>query len=227
MDGKIETTHDFDKNPADGIAGLMEKKGGRGMKGKSIIRVLLAAIVCAALIIGYYYYISNHTKQTAQDTEPLNEIQQVLTIDIDASYPKTPKAVVKLYNRIACCFYNEKCSDEEIKELGGQERKLLDDDLLAENDEESYYSALKTEILDYRSAERTISKVTMNDSDEVEYKRIKGEKCAYVKVAYFIKEGSSYSRTEQYFVLRQDEEQHWKILGFYQDKGKDEMENES
>lgn len=196
------------------------------MKGKSIIRVLLAVIACAALIIGYYYYISSHTKEV-QDTENLTEIQKVLTIDIDKTYPKTPKAVVKLYNRIACCFYNEKCSDEEIKELGSQERKLLDEDLLAENDEASYYSALKAEILEYQNADRTISKVTMNDSDEVEYKQIKGEKCAYVKVVYFIKEGSSYSRTEQYFVLRQDKEKNWKILGFYQEKGKDDMENES
>ena len=58
-----------------------------------------------------------------------------------------------------------------------------------------------------------------DSSNDVEYKEVDGDDCAYVKASYFIKEGNAYSRTYQMYVLRKDADGNWKILVFYQVNG--------
>ncbi|MGN0485319.1 MAG: DUF6715 family protein [Lachnospiraceae bacterium] len=194
-------------------------------KGKGTIRILIAGIAGVLLIVGYYYYISNSTKKTAEQ-KTLSEIEKVTMKDLDTEYPKTPKAVVKFYNRIVCCMYNEKYSDEDLQKLGGQQRKLLDAELLDQNPEKDYIENLKQDILSYREHERTITKAIVSDQEDVVYKTKNGKRCAYVSVQYFMKEKNGYQRTNQEFVLRQDEAENWKILGFYKVEGENKADDE-
>ena len=53
-----------------------------------------------------------------------------------------------------------------------------------------------------------------------------GSKIAYVKASYFMKEGSSYSKTYQEYVLRQDKEGCWRILTFYKIAADSDTETE-
>ena len=92
------------------------------------VRIVIVGVICAALVVGYYYYISNSTKESATEQVELTEIQKVTAKDLSTSYPKTPRAVVKFYNRIVCCYYNEEVSDDEIEALADQARLLLDAD---------------------------------------------------------------------------------------------------
>ena len=64
---------------------------------------------------------------------------------------------------------------------------------------------------------------TMSEKDR------KGEimkKIAYVRASYFMKEGNSYSKTYQDYVLRQDEKGCWKILTFYKVEAGTDTETE-
>lgn len=194
---------------------------------KKHIRAIIMGVLCITLVVGYYYYLSNRDPKTTEDATELTEITKITTKNLDTSYPKTPREVIKLYNQILTCYYNEDCSEEDIKNLGGQARKLMDDELLANNPEEQFYVLLSADIQSYKDSKKTISKTSVSDSDDITYKTVDGAQCAYVTASYFMKEGSSYVKTYQNYVLRQDDTGNWKILAYkLADGNGDSTENE-
>ena len=161
-----------------------------------------------------------------QSDAELTEVQKVITRDLERNYPKTPREVVKFYNRIISCFYNEEYTEDELYELGDQARMLMDDELLENNSRDDYFENLKADIETYREKSKTIASTSVCDSNEVNYQTIDGDECAYVNASYFINEDKSYSRTYQTYVLRKDEDGNWKILVFYQTEGEPSDEDE-
>ena len=41
--------------------------------------------------------------------------------DLEKDYPPTPREVIKYYNEILDCFYNEEATKEEIEDLGNKQ----------------------------------------------------------------------------------------------------------
>ena len=117
------------------------------MKKRNVVRVILALVVIG-LVVGVYYYFTVQKRASVEDAVELTEVQKVITKDLDANYPATPREVVKYYNRIVKCFYNETYTEDELYELGDQARKLFDEELLENNPRESYFDALKADIED-------------------------------------------------------------------------------
>lgn len=188
------------------------------MKRKTVIRGIVA-VLAVVLIVGSYYYFTVYKSTGVEDNVELTEVQQVITKDLEENYPATPREVVKYYNRIQECFYNESYTDEELYNLGDQARMLMDEELLANNPRDSYFDALKADIAEYEEKEIEIVSSNVCDSNDVQYQKIDGDECAYVTASYFIDEAKSYSRTYQMYVLRKDEDGNWKILVFYQIEG--------
>ncbi len=180
---------------------------------KKVIRIGIAVVCMAALVLGYYYYISNRNDNNKlnQDVE-LSEVQAIIDKDFTKEYPPSPRAVVKWYNRIITAYYAEDFDDNELSMMADQARMLLDDELLAVNPKESYIASLKMEIEDYHNRNKVIASSSVCDTAEVEYKKVKGDECAYVSAYYFIREGSSYTRTYEDYCLRKDSDGNWKIL---------------
>ncbi len=186
---------------------------------KKHIRGVIAGIICVLLVVGYYYYLSHRDTKTVADTTELTAITKITTKNLDTSYPKTPREVIKLYNDILKCYYNEDCTDAEIEALGAQARKLLDEELLENNPEDQYYASLKADILVYKADKRTISRTDVCDSDEITYKTVKGSECAYVTASYFMKEGNKFVKSYQQYALRKDASGNWKIVAYEQTNG--------
>lgn len=180
---------------------------------KKNLRTIIVVVICAAVCIAYFYYLSN--RDTGKE-EQLTEVEQVITKDLDKSYPQTAREVVKFYNRILQCYYNEEHTDKQLEQLTEQARALMDKELQEENPEKQFLAAVKADIEDYQEAERKITSISMDSTDEVDYKQVNGDECAYVDVSYFIKEKNASGRAAQTYVLRKDEDGNWKILGFYQ-----------
>lgn len=180
---------------------------------------VIAAVLAIALIVGAYYYFAVYRSVSAEDNVELTEVQKVITKDLETNYPATPREVVKLYNRIQECFYNETYTDEELYALGDQARMLFDEELLENNPRDSYFSALKSDIADFQAKSKTIMSSDVCDSNDVHFQTVDGDECAYVTAAYFLDEDKSYSRTKQMYVLRKDEDGNWKILVFYRIEG--------
>lgn len=182
-------------------------------------KFVIIIVVCVCVILGGYYYLTNRNNAKEEENITLTEIQELTTKNLDKNFPATPREVVKLYNRIITCFYNDEYTDDELYDLGDQARKLFDDELLENNPRDEYFKNLKEDISEYHDKNKTIASSAVDSSNDVEYKEVDGDDCAYVKTSYFIKEGSAYSRTYQMYVLRKDADGNWKILVFYQVNG--------
>ena len=176
------------------------------------IRVIIIGIVCISLVVGYYYFLSN--KGSGDETE-VSEVQKVILKDIGGkAYRATPREVVKFYNRIQCCYYNEEYTEDEFKKLADQARILMDEELADNNPAEQYYLQVKNVVDDFREKKKTINNASVCDSNQVKYSTIGGFECAYVTSSYFVREKDGFSKSNQNFVLRKDEENRWKILAF-------------
>ncbi len=180
---------------------------------KKALRIGIAIICMVTLVVGYYAYLSRRNDSiSAEETVELSEVQAIISKDFKREYPATPRSVVKWYNRIVTAFYAEEYTQEELEKMADQARMLMDDELLEYNPRDTYLASLSLEIDDYHNRERVIVSSTVCDSSEVQYKTVNGYECAFVNTYYFIREGSSYTRTYEDFCLRKDSNGNWKIL---------------
>ena len=181
-------------------------------------RVIIIAAICIVLIVGGFFIFTNRTQKNPEDVE-LTTVQQIITKDLAGNYPKTPREVIKTYNEIITCFYNEECTDEEIEKLSERVLLLLDEELLANNPKNEYIKNLKTEISDHKAKGKTIISFNLSSSNEIEFRTVDERECAYVDCSYFIKDKKGYSKSYMTYVVRKDENNEWKILVFYQSEG--------
>ena len=194
---------------------------------KTALRIGVTIIVCAAIVLGYYYYLSRkNDKQSSEQSDEMSEVDKIVSRDFAGNYPSSPREVVKWYNRIITAYYREKYSDEELEKMAGQAQMLMDEELLKYNDKNTYLTSLKADIENYKNRKREIVQSRVCDSNDIRYDTVKGFSCAYVNTYYFVKEGSSYTRSYQEFVLRKDKEGNWKILTFRLTQGDTEGETD-
>lgn len=179
------------------------------------LRYAVVAVILIGLVVGYYYHLSHRNDSaTVEDNATLSEVQAIIDKDLDASYPSTPRAVVKFYNRIMTAYYGLDYSEDELSAMADQALKLFDKDLLNYNPKEVYLASLKIDIDEYKNRNRYIVSTEVSNTQDVKYETINGDECAFVSSYYFVREGSGYSRTYMDFCLRKDAEGKWKILTY-------------
>lgn len=178
--------------------------------GKMITLVTTIVVLCVA----YFFYISRRepTLDSTQKAVTNQQLSSILALDIDNNYPESPKEVVKLYAKIATAYYKSELTDEQIEQLGSQARKLFDSELKGTQTDSEFYKALKQDIEDYRSNNRFISDVSIDDSALVNYKTFQGRKYASLYVTFALREGDNLTMSKTKFMLRQDSDKRWKIL---------------
>lgn len=188
-------------------------------------KYVIIAIACICVICAGFFLFSQGNQEEEKN---LTEVEKVIVKDLENNYPKTPREVVKFYNRIVKCYYgNEKTTEKQLNDLVDQMLCLMDEDLLLVNPRDTYYNSVVQDIAYYKQNNKQLVSTDVCDSNEVKYvtddKDGEGEsdKLAYVEASYFMNEDGKFGYTYQQFVLRQDEEGNWKILTFYQIKGED------
>lgn len=177
--------------------------------------ILLCVLVC--LVVGYYFYLSNKEKPEESETveaEVLTMSQKALSRDLENNYPPSPREVVKYFSEITQCFYNEEHDEEELKALGLKMREIYDDDLVANQTEEEYLDLLQKDVDEYKANGRTISKYSPSSVVDVETFSQNGYECARLYCVYEIKQDSLLYQTTLCFILRLDEDSHYKIYGW-------------
>ena len=185
-------------------------------------KIIIIAIACVCLICGGYFLFSQNNEIKEEN---LTEVEKVLVKDLKRDYPKTPREVVKFYNRIVQCYYGEKLSDKEIEDMADQMLCLLDEDLLAVNPRDQYHKSVMNDIQEYNSKNKRIVNTDVCDSNDVTYVDDVKEgtdevdKLAYVNASYFVNTDGEFTNTYQQFVLRQNKDGQWKILAFYEVEG--------
>lgn len=180
---------------------------------KSTTRWIVIFICMLIAAVGYYAYLSNRTR-TEKEEAAMTVVESTLSRDLSMDYPATPKEVIKYYNQILRCFYNEDCTEEEIEQLGNKARQLYDEELLAQNSEEDYISRLKLDIQGYKDKKRTLSSASVAASTSVVYDTIDGYSFARILCGYSIKDKDNSYPVKQVYLLRKDDEKKWKIYGW-------------
>ena len=183
------------------------------MKGNKFKLVVIVTILGAMLVL-YYYSLSSDkvSKEKENRAKTTTEVTKLIDKDLDNSYPKTPREVVKLYSRIIKCFYSGEYTEDELKLLAVQAQKLMDDELLEHNEFDEYYDNLTADIEEYKEQGKVISSYILDSSKNVEYKTMDGKEYAAMKCIYYTKQKKGTEKTNQEYVLRKDEDNRWKLL---------------
>ena len=188
----------------------MSQRGRRAIKG------ILIGLVLIALVVGYYFYLSNRKpKEAAEDTETtVSAVQKLLLKNIDADYPPTPREVLKLYSDITVCFYSEDYTDEELTQLALQIEKLYDEELIANNTPDQYQKNLRWDIKTMKDKNLRVTSYSVASATDVDYFDAGGRSWARLSCTYTIRSGKEAGLAREIFLLRKDDMGHWKIYGW-------------
>ncbi len=185
------------------------------MKGKGrSVKLVIIGIILVALVVGYYFYLSNKVKTAREEQTEVTAVQNVLMRDLERSYPPTPKEVLRYYCEITKCFYNEEYTEEELQQLALKAQELYDDELVANKTQEQYLKDLKSEIAERKENKCTISGYELSPSTDVKEYTKDGYTCATMYCTLKLKQDGKTTQSMEQFVLRKDEEGHWKIYGW-------------
>ena len=102
-------------------------------KGKFTTQTIIVVMVLIVAVVGYYCYLVNRSNRQTQE-RTLTTVENILLRDLENNYPPTPKEVIRYYNDLIKCFYNEDCSQEQLEELARKARGLYDQELLDHNE---------------------------------------------------------------------------------------------
>lgn len=175
-------------------------------------KMLIVVIGTILLVVLYFYFMDKNSKK-AEEVALSEQVEKILGSDIEMDYPSTPREVIILFNDIMTCSYEENLDDDTLKKIISQERVLFDQELLDNNPLESQLADLKEDILDYQKAKRTIVTSAVAKSSSVEYWSKEGKEYASIIASYTLKD-SEVVKTYEKYILRKDEQEKWRILGW-------------
>ena len=184
-------------------------------KSENGIKIVVIGIILICLVLGYYYYLSNKkTEEVQEEQVTLTEVQEMLLYNFDKNYPPTPKEVVKLFGQMVQCVYNEEYTEDEFYELAMQAQNLYDAELIANKTEDQYLNDLRTDIEQMKDQQIVISSYSPSASTDVDYFSEDGYDWAKLYCSFTLRKGTELGISNEIFLLRKDEEGHWKIYGW-------------
>ena len=190
------------------------EKGADSMKRSGIITIIIIGLILVAAVAGYAVSL-NRRKAVAEADTQVTAVQKVLMRDLERNYPPSPKEVVKYFAEITKCFYNDEYTDEELTQLAEKIQGIYDDELIANKSQEDYLNDLNAEIADMKKEKCTISSYVLSASVDVEEFTENGYNCARLYCTFNVKQGTNGTvASMEEFVLRKDEDGHWKIYGW-------------
>lgn len=182
---------------------------------KKMIKNIVVGVVLLVLIVGYYFYLSGKDVKDAQEEVIETTLtQDVLARDLEKSYPATPKEVMKYYNEIQECFYNEGNDKVTIKALMQKSRELFAKELLVENPEDTQFEDLMKEVESFKEEDMDIYMWSTDEAADVEYNTFEGAEWATIHSYYTIRKKGLHTKTTEIFLMKKDAEGKWKIYGW-------------
>lgn len=177
-------------------------------------RTIIVIAVLVILGLGYYHYLANKDadKDATDIAADTSEVSVLISKDIMANYPESPKDVVDLYARITKAYYDKELTDEQIEGLGRQARLMFDDELRNTQTDADFFEKLKEDINNYRSTKTRISSYMIQSATKTKYSTFKDRQYASIVLVYYIRQGDKLIDSHTKFTLRKDNDGHWKIL---------------
>lgn len=182
--------------------------------------LVFVTLLMAIGVTVYYFYVNKSDGDgNAGNTDIVGEVDKVLNKDLEERYPYTVREVVQFFVRIQKCYYNEEYTEEELVKLAYKATELFDTELVAGNPFDEYYGDLKEEIELYDKTGKYIYKVMLEENSEVIYSTVDEQAYASINCIYYLKDEKGTSKVEETYILRKDENDRWKILGWKEYEG--------
>ena len=179
--------------------------------GNKVFTLIMFFLVLGAL--GFYIHLSNESPDH-QDVKETSEKEKLLNYDMENEYPKTVRETVKLHCRYLKYVYNNDFTDDELFTVNQQIRKLFDEELLENNTADKQLQGLKDEITLYEANKQKFTGYRVAEASQVEYNTEEGKEYAKIRVTLSLSINSASASVDEEYILRQDENGKWKILGW-------------
>lgn len=174
--------------------------------------ILLGILV--AMGIGYYFYLSNRPVDQDEPVTQVTATQEALLRNLEMNYPPSPRELVRYYSELTKCFYDKNNTEEQVAQLASKSRELFDEKLVATQTDEEYLEELKAEIARFAEEDINISSYNVSSSVDVKFHSKDGDDWATLYCTYSIRQHTNRDSIRERFVLRKDEDGHWKIYGW-------------
>ncbi len=184
----------------------------RKEKNRTAATVITMLVIAFAVISFYFYWSYRSVPLQELSEENMTEVEKLLNKDLERYYPETPRETVKLLGSMIKVLYDN-ISDDEVKELAIKVRELYDDDFLAVNPEETYLMNLYTDIASWKEKNRRISTYYLVKQELEQREVMGGREYATVYISFTIQENMKFTEIWK-VMLRQNEDEQWKILGW-------------
>ncbi len=186
------------------------------MKDKKIAQFVgILGLLCVGVLIVFFVLNQNSEDGIFEKKENTStEVQNILAKDIERNYPATVREVVRLFSRISKCYYNESISETEFEQLLLLQRQLFDEEFLNHNPLESFTNNLSSELEVIKKEKHTMISYRVQKQSSVTTWQSGDNNFSSIIAGYTLKEGSEYKKTYEEFLLREDENGRWKIVGW-------------
>ena len=187
------------------------------MKGKKLTQLIGVLCLVSVVVLGVFLTLNlRETDDASSKNNTKNtEVQAILSKDIDRNYPATVREVVRLFSRVSKCYYNETLSKDEFKSLVEVQRKLFDDEFLQNNPLDTFTDNLIAEINIAKAKEQKMAMYRVQKQSSVTDWKDGENHFASIIASYTMNaKGENPTRTYEEFLLREDENKRWKIVGW-------------
>ncbi len=195
------------------------------MKRAGVIKTMIIMALLVGGVLLFYLHLTRRNADAVsvesaggRAVQEMTATQKLIAEAPFKEYPTTPVQLVKYYNDLTVCLYNEDCTEEEQKALVLLLRKYMDDELLENQSEAEQLIELRKDLATFKQQEIKIYSVDVTPSLDVVFFNFEDHECARLYSNYTMKgivEGSmAYNTIRQVFILRKNAEGHWKIYGY-------------
>ena len=169
-------------------------------------------VVLSVVLIGGYWYIDRNAEKTAIKNQ--TEVELLLSKDLDNFYPSTPRSVVLFFGRIMQCIYTQNITEAELRGLVELQQKLFDDELLEINPIDTFYKSAYIEWQTFKENKTVFEGYQADRASNVQTWKKDGTEYASLTMYYSLRGDGGVSADYNEFILRKDEQNKWKILGW-------------
>ena len=183
-------------------------------KKRTTIIGIIGIVAIAVMVIVVFWMQSRKNTDPGEPEVDVSQVMDILLRDIDKTYPPTPKEVLKYYSEITCCFYNDSLTQEQLEQLAERSYVLYDDELKDHMSFDQYLEDLQQEVLSFQAQKIVVSGYSVSAAADVERFSEDGFEWARLYATYRLRQGTEYLYSNEVFLLRKDDDGHWKIYGF-------------
>ena len=174
---------------------------------KSIVLLALGAVV----VVGLYFMFVGSKKSPEEEQYNLTAVDEITTTNLEKNYPANPRMVVELYAKTMQVLYKEEYTEGQQDKMLYVLKGIMDDELIEK--QVDFSRSMKNEISERKEGDYSISNYLVQNT-EPEVVTVSGKKMCNVQCLFSLRKGTSTVANYYQFILRQDDDKRWKILGW-------------